>query len=275
MKITVLAENLVYSSALSAEHGLSLLIEDDESIRHLVDTGQGGVLLQNMSALGIAPDSIDAAYISHGHYDHTGGLYSLLSARTDELMVYAHRDIFFGRYADDGVPHHRYIGVPKTQAHYEQAGANFYWIDRFTHLKNVTVLPAIPAGGASSRFDTRLLKKKDTSLVQDDFTDELTFIFETRKGKVIVSGCAHNGIAEIIENAALSLNLDSVYAVIGGTHLVAAPQEYIERTGDLLERYNVQQIGFCHCTGFDAAAGLRCRFQDKFRYLWTGRSIEL
>ncbi|MFW5807643.1 MAG: MBL fold metallo-hydrolase [Spirochaetota bacterium] len=274
MRITSLAENLVYSSRLRGEHGLSLLVETDDGSRLLVDTGLGYALCHNMEALGIQADSVDAVCLTHGHYDHTGGLEGFLQLRSVPVPVYARREMFCERYSRNG-SELKQIGIPGTAAGYEKLGADFRWSDSVSNLGGITIMAGITAGREKARFDNRLMIMKNGSIVADDFDDELTYIFDTRKGAVIVTGCAHNGISEIVESAADVLKSDSIYAVVGGAHLSHASVSYIDRTIEVFRQYDVERICLNHCTGFDAAARLKAVFGERFTYLWSGRSIEL
>lgn len=109
MKITVLMENSVLKPMdVCGEHGLAILVERNGK-KYLFDTGQSSRILNNMEVLGVNPESLDAIIISHGHYDHTGGLRGILE-KTGKMPVYAHGEIFTPRYGRE--PFNKFIGVP-------------------------------------------------------------------------------------------------------------------------------------------------------------------
>ncbi|MCL5071099.1 MAG: MBL fold metallo-hydrolase [Actinobacteria bacterium] len=126
LKITFLVDNTVYLKDLKAEHGLSVLIESPEE-KILFDCGQSGLLLNNAKSLNIALQDISKIVLSHGHYDHSGGLLSILKHNSRKIDVYAHPDIFKKRYEliNNNADSKRYIGIPESRKTYEEYGANF------------------------------------------------------------------------------------------------------------------------------------------------------
>lgn len=274
MKITSLAENCVYQSPLIGEHGLSLLVENAEH-RVMVDTGQGLALRHNMEILGIEPDSIETLFISHGHYDHTGGLSSLLDARKNELEIVIHPAAFKKRYSISPDGDLKSIGIASRAKDYEAKGAHFTMTESGAGIQGVDVVPGILDKYQSPLFDRRLVELYGNESKPDSFEDELSFVFHTAKGAVIITGCAHKGIIEILQSCVEALKLERVHAIVGGAHLRHAPGEYIIKSADCFESYDIGHICLSHCTGFEAAAYFQERFKERFSYLWCGRTIEL
>ena len=128
IKLTILVDNYVNSQKLKAEHGLSILIEDDNE-KVLFDCGQSDLILSNAKILGIDLNGITKIVLSHGHYDHTGGLLPLLKYLNKEIDIYAHPLVFeekFSEYKDfNGFSTNRYIGIPERAEIYEKKGARF------------------------------------------------------------------------------------------------------------------------------------------------------
>jgi len=158
MKVTVVIDNCIPPSLRGpflAEHGLALLIEEGAS-RILFDTGQTGAVVHNLSLLGIHPSSLDAVVLSHGHYDHTGGLLALLQHAAKPMPIYAHKAIFQTRVSVAG--RRRFIGIPYAQPQLTELGAQWRLSDQ-----PVEVLPGlwfsgqIPRVSAFERGDANLL----------------------------------------------------------------------------------------------------------------------
>jgi 7,8-dihydropterin-6-yl-methyl-4-(beta-D-ribofuranosyl)aminobenzene 5'-phosphate synthase len=258
------------------EHGLSILIERGEE-RLLLDTGQGIGLLSNASSLGKDLSKVSRVALSHGHYDHTGGLAAFLDVR-QEATVFAHPDVFIERFAQfdapDG-PKKKSIGIPFSREELEQKGAHF---DLSPALREIA--PGIIASGEVPRpqgwksWDKRLVVKDGDAFRPDPFLDDLSLILETRQGPVLILGCAHAGLHAIANHVRTETGLDRFHAILGGTHLGAGKQEDWERALHLLETWRVEKIATSHCTGFHAASFLACRLGDRVSPAAAGISFE-
>jgi len=277
MKLSVLCENTVCSPMpFIGEHGLSLLIENETTT--LYDTGQGFGLINNMKVLGKNPDMIDRIIISHGHYDHTGGLMQMLKARGTGMEVYCHPDAFIQKIAYYQMPGNNLevsIGFQSSRQEYENAGAHFNWISGYGGLSDTLAFisdVARPEGWKT--WDVRLKRKIDGIIEDDPFNDDLSLLVETESGPVVLLGCAHAGIVEILEDISAKSGHTSFHAVIGGTHLESASAEYFERTVEVIERFNVAIIGTSHCTGFKRSSALASHFKDRFTQVAVGTVME-
>lgn len=266
LQITVLADNSVHAPDLIAEHGFSLLVEAGGR-RILFDTGQGRALSENARALGLPLDGLDAVVISHGHYDHTGGLTAVLDAGNPPA-VYLHPAALEAKYSRRKQPPHRYIGIPEAARRaLNGSGA------RLAPTRSATtVAPGIwctgqirhpaPAAQPESGF---FLDPGCT--VPDPLADDQALVIETGRGIVVLAGCAHAGLIETLDHVARLSGRDEILAVIGGFHLFQGSAGAWEAAGDALERRQVEIIGPCHCTGLGAYAYLRGRFASR---VWDG-----
>ena len=275
--ISVICENTVKKgSGLHAEHGLSMLIQQDENI--LLDTGQSNMLLHNMNIMGIKPDSIDRVVISHGHYDHTGGLLAFLNNRIAETPVYVHPDAFTRRAAvteDNGKVRAVDIGMQYPYNLLEETGGNIQFIRESAIISEyITAVNEIPRPAGWVSWDSRLMWEQDGVFVPDPFNDDTSLLINTDSGPVVCSGCAHAGIVEIIERIAELKGLKEIYAVLGGTHLATAPESYILKAVDTFSRFNVQLIAANHCTGETIAQRLSEYFPRQFVKASAGTVLE-
>ena len=184
MKITTLIENLVYKNGLLAEHGLSLYIETDTR-KILFDTGQSGALLQNARKMGVKIEEIDSVIISHGHYDHTGGLASFLMVNS-KARVYMKREALTEKYDMSK----RDIGIACNPELLEN---RVEFITCITEIdKGLFIVPDIP-----------ILDSDDTQFrnFNEEFLDEL-YLAITLDGELsIITGCSHRGITNIMKSA--------------------------------------------------------------------------
>ena len=244
IRITVLIDNKTSRPDLNAEHGLSLWIEYREK-RILFDAGQSDTLIRNAEKLGINLAQTDAIVLSHGHYDHTGGLKAVLDfAKTTGIKS---------------------IGISDSAKKAIQ-GRNVIWTVTPAWLfPGMAVTGQVPrinnfedVGGAFF-IDEKCQKA-------DELLDDQALFIESARGLIVVLGCAHAGVVNILNYVAELTSQSHVFAIIGGTHLLSASSERIEHTIKAIKGYNVQQVCLAHCTGSEAVA--------KFRDIFKGRCVE-
>jgi 7,8-dihydropterin-6-yl-methyl-4-(beta-D-ribofuranosyl)aminobenzene 5'-phosphate synthase len=255
-----------------SEHGLSILVETDEGKRVLVDTGASDmVFAHNLNLLGFKPNDIDAVFISHGHYDHMGGLVSMIDAG---VPIYGDPKLFSSKrfaVAVDGTK--RDISAPKEL------------IEALPRAKlrlsssSVEIVPGVKTSGQivrESKFEVqdRFLKEEETGCqINDDVLEEQALFVHTKKGLVIVSGCGHPGIVNVVTQAKRSFD-KRIYMVIGGFHLSSASKDRILKTMDGLKALGIDRIAPTHCTGFEALKMMSDRFVG-FDMLPSGSEITL
>lgn len=274
-KVTVICENSVQTPLpVIGEHGLSFYIEGSDGAT-IFDTGQGLGFMHNMKILGKEIDSIDRVILSHGHYDHTGGLLPMLKERDADTPVYLHPGAFNEKGALMPSGEVRHIGFQASREVYEAAGARFMEIRGFAKVtESITAVSEIPHPEGWRAWDTRLMRKKGDSISADPFEDDLSLLLETPSGPVVLLGCAHAGIIEILESISRETGYKSFHAVIGGTHLDSAPVEYVDWAADVIKKFMVQKVAVSHCTGFRVSARFSRIFGEKFINASVGRVFE-
>lgn len=258
------------SQGLTGEHGFAALLKwRDHTI--LFDTGQGLALMGNMEKLGYSADDIDLCILSHGHYDHTGGLMPLLRQRRDELPVYLHSQAFRRRYSHDSDGLLREIGFQYDRHEYEKAGARFHLLERSQEIvPGLVALAEIRRPDGWKGDDERLVIKDGEGTIPDPFPDDLSLSVETEKGPVIISGCAHAGIASIMDDFVQSRNYEGIYALCGGMHLSRAGEEKVRCVENAIHDYHIEHICPAHCTGMERSFQFAARFPGRVRYAHTG-----
>ena len=279
MKVTILCENSVTQTVprgLIGEHGLSYLIE--EKHKTLYDTGQSSALLHNARLLGKDLRSVDRIILSHGHYDHTGGLKDVLSIIDNDIPVHVHPDAFKNRIAFIPLPDNNIeipIGMPCTKKEYEDLGARFEDTRGFERLNDsIAMISEIKRPDSWVGSDMRLKVKENDVIIDDPFTDDLSLVLETGSGPVVLLGCAHAGIVEILDDISKNTGHSSFHAVIGGTHLGPASPGYVSNAVDAIKKYSVKILAPMHCTGFKRMAELLSAFPEQFQIASSGTAFE-
>ena len=275
LKVTILVENTVgYPIGLLAEWGLSMLLDfGDERI--LFDTGEQGNLVNNAQILGHDLRQVDRVILSHGHYDHTGGLLKFLQFR-GRVPVYAHPDLFSAHYGRGlNGQGDKYLGVPFSMEQLESAGADFRW-----HRLPVELRPGlwlsgeIPRDTSFEQVDSGLVEIRGGQAVQDIILDDLSMFCVTDLGLVILLGCAHSGLVNIVEHAKRVTGERRVRAILGGTHLgPAAPDQQIQ-TISYLKGLDLACLAPNHCTGLSMLSKIAGEFPESFNWATVGTTLE-
>lgn len=276
IRLTILCENSVARPfGLLGEHGFACYLETPQG-NYLFDTGQGQSLIPNARYLGKDLTTIKSLLISHGHYDHTGGLPQLLEG-CDCLDVYAHPDIFKNRYWDiEGKKH--YLGIPFRREYLECLGANFKLHNDLVEVGlGVFLTGEIPRRNSFEKGDTQQWAVTEKGEVQkpDPLLDDLSMVVKSAKGLIIVLGCAHAGLVNIVKYVSAKFPAEKIYAVVGGTHLGFAGTEQFEKTLEILEQYQIEKVGVSHCTGLPKAGQLAAKLKERFFFGNVGTVIEV
>jgi 7,8-dihydropterin-6-yl-methyl-4-(beta-D-ribofuranosyl)aminobenzene 5'-phosphate synthase len=270
--LTIMCDNSISRPGLVGEHGFSVLIERD-GVTSLFDTGPGISLPINFEFLGKDPAEVRRIILSHGHYDHTGGLKWLVT-HSRGVEVLAHPAMFSRHMVKESqqpgsIP--RYIGCPWEQGELEGWGATFTFIDKTTSTaEGVTFLTGYASDPKKVAYDHRLVLPDGEGLVPDPMADDASLLLETGMGRVLLLGCAHAGVLNILDYIRDVMGIARLTAVLGGTHLMFYGGEALSQLMDTLEEFSVQTVGVSHCTGMQAAFALASRFKDRFAFASAG-----
>ena len=272
VQITVVVDNTVRRPGLLAEHGLSFLIESGDA-KILFDTGQGLAWPNNERRMQLPSAELNAVVLSHGHYDHTGGLGYVLE-KAQQAAVYVHPAALAAKYGRRVGERVRRIGIaPEHASVLRTRTPATIWTKAPTQVAaDVWVTGEIPR--RTSFEDTGGGFYLDEACREvDPLLDDQALYLETSKGLVVVLGCTHSGVVNTLDYVSALAKRDHVHAILGGTHLIRASRERLEATAEALKRYNVEVIAAGHCTGAVATAFLRGRFPAQSAELSVGASF--
>jgi len=276
-RITIICENSVSLKGGIGEHGFAAYLETERG-NYLFDTGRGDGLITNLLKFDKDPLAIQKIILSHGHQDHTGGLASILEL-LGKVDILAHPDLFTIRYnisQKEGKEVRRFVGLKFRKVYLESLGGKFILEKDFREVTREMFLTGeVPRTTPFEKGDPNLFTKREGKLIPDPFLDDQSLVIEGPKGLVIILGCAHSGMINILKYVLKKTGKDQVYAVLGGTHLDFASPLQVEETIAALKEFQVEKIGVSHCTGLKAAARLYAEFGDKFFFGRVGEALEV
>ena len=257
--VLLLADNMAAEPRMETEHGLSFWVAvDGKNI--LFDTGQGTALPGNAASLGIDLRRIDAIALSHGHYDHTGGLEHVFE-RSPVPAIYMHPEATVMRYGCLQALPHKAIGMRNDIAAALTARrASIVFTTKPTQITDhVWVTGPIPRMTPFEDTGGSFFVDADCR-VKDLIPDDQAMWIGAVKGIVVLLGCAHSGVVNTLDYIAKLTGASRFHAVIGGMHLLNASTDRLAATSEALKRYQARLIVPCHCTGESAISLLRSRF---------------
>lgn len=278
MRVTVLMENSTPSSRLAARHGLSLWLELDDGRRVLFDMGPNDGFLANARSLGVDVTEADLAVVSHGHYDHGGGLGAFLAACGDagrDVPVYV-REHAFEEHVSGAPERHHAIGLDPALATDPRVRPTG---ERCDLGGGLALFSTARRAHPTARSNGRLMERRDGALVPDRFIHEQSLLVREGDRLTLVSGCSHGGVLNLMD-AAEGLAGAPLTSVVAGFHLMDPSGGTVEDEG--LTRSLARELAArparyltCHCTGTDAFALLRDELGGRVSYLHVGSRVTL
>jgi len=274
-RLTILADNTVAGRVESlGEHGFSVYIETNGG-NYLFDTGRGKTVVHNAVVHRRDLGTLQKIILSHGHSDHTGGLPEVLRFY-DQIEVMGHPDLFLHRFRKEEGGKEKYGGIPFTRGYLERMGARFVLNKDFVDIERGLYLTGeIPRktdfelGDMGNRYGVR-----DGVAVPEIVLDDQSLIIETQRGILIILGCAHSGIINIINHSIKMTDIDTIFGIIGGTHLDFSGEVQLEKTIQALKAFHIEHFIPAHCTGITASFRLASEFQNVFKFSYVGKTFD-
>ncbi len=274
-RITCLNNDAVgMDSGMWGEHGISYLIEKGDS-RILFDTGTSWeILAHNLDKKNLSLSSISHIVLSHGHYDHTGGLLWVLS-QTQKPTLVADSLIFNQKYARrDNSDKLIEIGIPYTRQQIEEKAHLLLTDEMVEILPGITVTGRIPRLTSFEKAPQSMLVEMNGEMQPDTLQDDRSIVLQTEKGLVLLTGCCHAGLINTLTEIR-SRFAKPIFAITGGIHLVGANAERVQKTIDALrDEFKPAEMYFNHCTGHDAIIALSNAFGEQVKPCLAGAVLE-
>lgn len=276
LKITTLIENKPSTnSQLYYEHGLSLYIEAGK-IKILFDTGQSGDFIKNAELLKVDLSKLDYVLLSHGHYDHSGGFRKFAGKFKETYKFVVGKNFFNSKYKliEEGT--YKYNGNSFDENFINKNNISIKYIEEYVYYisENIMVFSNFKSSNDFELLNQKFRIKYNDKYMLDKFLDEIALAVKVDKGLVVIVGCSHVGIVNILETIMKRTNIP-IYGVVGGTHLVEADDLRLNKTIDFFKENDIKILRMSHCTGEEAVERIKLEFGERFKYNNTGNVIHL
>jgi 7,8-dihydropterin-6-yl-methyl-4-(beta-D-ribofuranosyl)aminobenzene 5'-phosphate synthase len=281
VKITTLADNVVYHSDLLGQFGFSAYLEirDSHGKKHVVVFDTGGVrsaLLYNIKALKLDLSQLECIVLSHGHGDHTSATVEIIRKAGGNVKVVVHPSIFYTRFeVEKGKKRH--YGIPKGERREDIIKAGGRLIETTQPFE---ILPGVLTSGEIrhvtpfEKITWKNMAIVDGKQVRDKVPeDQALFMNLQKRGILVVSGCAHAGIINTLQYA-LDVTKTKLYGFVGGTHLIIPKEPRLTETLKKLREFDLKLVSPAHCTGHKSIAAMNQAFPDAFVLNFAGRVID-
>lgn len=279
MKIRVLIENTA-EEGLSSEHGLCLYIEYRDK-RYLVDSGASNLFTANAEKMGVDLEKIDMAFLSHAHYDHSGG-YTGFFDINKKAKVYLQEASKNGQYFKIAGPIKKYIGIPNGIL--DKYADRFEYVDGAAKIdEGIYIVPHSSEGILERAKHTHMCIVVNNKLQYDDFKHEQTIVFEEDDGLVCFNSCSHSGVDIAIEEVKKAFSGKPIKAYIGGFHMMGITgvsscsykKEEVQDVGKKLIETTDATFYSGHCTGIVAYDWLKEVMGERLNAFQTGKQFEI
>lgn len=248
--ITTIENDMGNNPNLICEFGFSIFIED-EDISLIFDTGQSGAFTKNISHMSIDTNKITHIIISHNHFDHGGGIKDYIKSFGNNFTLILNKNFFSGRYGfEKDFTRILSAGFSKKFLEDNNVKTNFIIDNKHKISKNITIFTNFKPITTFEKPNPTYFKREGDIYIPDNMNDELVLGLNTSKGYILLCGCSHFGIVNIIENIKPLID-KKIYGVIGGLHLNKSSNEKREKVIEYFKKEDIKYLALSHCTGYD------------------------
>lgn len=273
MKITSIIDNISKNKSINSEHGLSLLIEFNNK-KILFDTGSSNLLLDNAKKLDIDLSDIDILIISHGHYDHMGGMRAFFSVNK-KAKVYIKKQNNQKYYIKKQF-YYKYVSGDLSL--FDDFKDRFVYINENTDIsENISLITNINTIDNCDYIKNSMYKLNNRILYKDSLDHELLLVINENNNLTVITGCSHSGIINMVNEVSLCFPGKKINNLIGGFHLKGLNSSndkiIINHLTTELKKYNIEKIYTCHCTSYKYYLKLKEILKDQIDYLGISDKI--
>lgn len=275
LKITTLIENHAsMNKNLKYELGISMLVETDGK-RILFDTGDSGDFIQNAKTLHADLNHLDACVISHSHFDHVGGYKKFVENFPNPVPLYVGSEFFKAKYSQQEDKSYRDAGVVFDESYLEAHSIAIHKVvgKQEKISENIYLFHNFEVSNDFEEVESHFYTKKDDKYIKDKFDDEIALGIKTTEGLVVLVGCSHIGIVNILTQIKTLTQLP-IRAVIGGTHLIHSSKDRIAKTIETFDKLGVEIAATSHCTGDLGMQMMEDHFKENYLFNNVGKVIE-
>lgn len=273
MKITSIIDNISKNKSINSEHGLSLLIEFNNK-KILFDTGSSNLLLDNAKKLNIDLSDIDILIISHGHYDHMGGMRAFFSVNK-KAKVYIKKQTNQQYYIKKQF-YYKYVSGDLSL--FDDFKDRFVYINKNTDIsENISIITNINTIDNCDYIKNSMYKLNNRILYRDPLDHELLLVINEDNNLTVITGCSHSGIINMVNEVSLCFPGKKINNLIGGFHLKGLNRSndkiIINHLTAELKKYNIEKLYTCHCTSYKYYLKLKEILKDQIDYLGISDEI--
>lgn len=274
MKFQFLVENKTNQEGILAEHGLSIFIETEEK-KILFDAGASDAFAVNADRMGVDLAGADLAVISHGHYDHTGGV-PLFCRINLGVPVYLHKNAFrLSHGMEKGEIEEKMCGIRWTEEQKKALESRIRYTDGSCRItENIALTGTIPVPDDFQPSERFYYYNINGEPVEDDMSHEQCLVIREPEGLYVFSGCSHRGVIPALQEAMRLFPREKIVALIAGMHLYSASRQTREKTVEEVLAQKIDRIFPVHCTGMDALCDLRQALGERCVIAMAGDSFE-